>query len=265
MIHTIIHNRPTRLFIILAGLFITTAIIAEFIGTKIFSLEATLGLAPAQIHLFGGDYSFNLTCGVLLWPVVFIMTDLINEYYGVKGVRFLSWLTIILIGLGFLAVFGAIHTVPNAWWITSKQETGIDNMSRSFNGVFGQGLGIIIASMTAFLVAQLLDVFIFHKIKKMTGEKKIWLRATGSTVISQLVDSFVVLIIAFYLYPKWVPGQGTPWPFDQLIAICIVNYIYKFSMAILLTPILYLVHGAIEAYLGHEQAAEMKRTAMENN
>lgn len=262
MIHTIIRDKPTRLFIILAGIFISTALIAEFIGVKIFSLEATLGWKPAAIRLFGGEYSFNLTCGVLLWPVVFVMTDIINEYYGVKGVRFLSWLTIALIGFGFLIVFGALQTTPNAWWVTSKQEIGIENMETAFHGIYGQGMGIIIASMTAFLVAQLLDVFVFHKIKKWTGEKKIWLRATGSTIVSQLIDSFVVLIIAFYLYPKLVKGQGDPWPFDQLIAICIVNYIYKFIVALLLTPVIYAVHGWIEKYLGHEKAAEMKKAAM---
>jgi uncharacterized PurR-regulated membrane protein YhhQ (DUF165 family) len=144
MIHTIIKNKPTRLFIILAGIFTVNALIAEFIGVKIFSLETTLGFKPASIHLFGGTYSFNLTCGVLLWPVVFVMTDIINEYYGMKGVRFLSWMTIILIAFGFLIVFGAIKTTPNAWWVTSKQETGIDNMSTAFNGIYGQGLGIII-------------------------------------------------------------------------------------------------------------------------
>lgn len=262
MIKTIIHNRPTRLFLILAGVFITNALIAEFIGVKIFSLESTLGWKPATIHLFGGTFSFNLTCGVLLWPVVFVMTDIINEYYGMKGVRFLSWMTICLIAFGFLIVFGAIQTEPNTWWITSKKEAGIENMSTAFNGIYGQGLGIIIASMTAFLVAQLIDVFVFHKIKKMTGEKKIWLRATGSTVISQLIDSFVVLLIAFYVYPKLIKGQGQPWPFDQLIAICIVNYIYKFIVALLLTPVIYLVHNRIERYLGHEQAAAMKKAAM---
>lgn len=262
MIHTIIKDKPTRLFIILAGIFTVNALIAEFIGVKIFSLESTLGLKPAEIHLFGGVYSFNLTCGVILWPVVFVMTDIINEYYGVKGVRFLSWMTIILIALGFLMVFGAIKTVPNAWWVTSKQSAGVADMNKAFNGIYGQGLGIIIASMTAFLIAQLVDVFVFHKIKKVTGEKKIWLRATGSTVISQLIDSFVVLIIAFYVYPKLVKGQGDPWPFDQLIAICIVNYIYKFIVALLLTPVIYLVHGWIESYLGHEQAAAMKKAAM---
>ena len=262
MIHTIIKHKPTRLFIILAGIFLTNALIAEFIGVKIFSLESTLGLKPVQIHLFGGTYSFNLTCGVLLWPVVFVMTDIINEYYGQKGVRFLSWMTICLIAFGFLMVFGAIQTQPNQWWMGSKKEAGIENMSTAFNGIYGQGLGIVIASMTAFLVAQLVDVFVFHKIKKATGEKKIWLRATGSTLISQLIDSFVVLIIAFYIYPKLVKGQGEPWPFDQLIAICIVNYIYKFIVAIILTPVIYLVHNRIEKYLGHDQAATMKKAAM---
>ena len=262
MIKTIINSKPTRLFIILSGIFITNALIAEFIGVKIFSLESTLGLKPVQIHLFGGTYSFNLTCGVLLWPVVFVMTDIINEYYGQKGVRFLSWMTICLIAFGFLMVFGAIQTHPNEWWMGSKMEVGIENMSTAFNGIYCQGLGIVIASMTAFLVAQLVDVFVFHKIKKATGEKKIWLRATGSTLISQLIDSFVVLIIAFYIYPKLVKGQGEPWPFDQLIAICIVNYIYKFIVAIILTPVIYLVHNRIEKYLGHDQAATMKKAAM---
>ncbi len=262
MIHTIINNKATRLFLILSGFFITNALIAEFIGVKIFSLESTLGWKPAEIGLFGSKYSFNLTCGVLLWPVVFVMTDIINEYYGRKGVKFLSWLTIGLIAFGFLMIFGAIHTVPNTWWITSKEETGVADMGVAYNAVFGQGLGIIIASMIAFLVAQLVDVLVFHRIKKITGEKKIWLRATGSTIVSQLIDSFIVLMIAFYFYPKWVPGQGEPWPFDQIMAICVVNYIYKFTMAVILTPVIYFVHGVIERYLGHEQAAAMKQAAM---
>ncbi len=265
MIHTIISNKATRLFLVLSGFFITNALIAEFVGVKIFSLESTLGWKPADIKLFGGSYSFNLTCGVLLWPVVFVMTDIINEYYGTKGVRFLSWLTIGLIGFGFLMIFAAIQTEPNSWWIGSKQEAGIENMDTAYNAVFGQGMGIIIASMTAFLIGQLVDVLVFHRIKKITGEKKIWLRATGSTIVSQLIDSFIVLLIAFYFYPRWVPGQGAPWPFDQILAICIVNYIYKFIMALIMTPVIYLVHGWIERYLGHETAAEMKAAAMKDS
>jgi uncharacterized integral membrane protein (TIGR00697 family) len=262
MIQNILKDKSTRLFIILSGILIANAMVAEFMGVKIFSLEETLGWKPASIRLFGDTYSFNLTCGVLLWPVVFVMTDLINEYYGRKGVRFASWLAAILIAYSFIMLFGAMKTTPNGWWITSKQSAGIENMSTAYNGIFGQGMGIIIASMTAFLIGQLVDVFVFHRIKKTTGDKHIWLRATGSTLVSQLIDSFVVLIIAFYFYPKWVSGQGEPWPLNQVIAIAIVNYIYKFIVAILLTPIIYLMHGWIEKYLGKEKAEEMKKAAM---
>jgi uncharacterized integral membrane protein (TIGR00697 family) len=262
MIHNILKSKPTRLFIILSGFFIANAMVAEFMGVKIFSLEETLGMKPVSIHLFGDTYSFNLTCGVLLWPVVFVMTDIINEYYGRKGVRFISWLAVILIGYGFIMLFGAMQTTPNSWWITSKQTAGIENMNSAYNGIFGQGLGIIVASMTAFLIGQLIDVFVFRSIKKRTGEKHIWLRATGSTLVSQFIDSFIVLVIAFYFYPKLVANQGSPWPLNQVIAIGIVNYIYKFIVAILLTPVIYFVHYRIEKYLGHDLAKKMKRAAM---
>jgi uncharacterized PurR-regulated membrane protein YhhQ (DUF165 family) len=129
MLKAIIHHKPTRLFLILGGFFVTNALVAEFMGVKIFSLESTLGFKPIAIKLFGDSYSFNLTCGVLLWPVVFIMTDIINEYFGMKGIRFLSWMTIILIAYGFFMLFGAIKTQPNEWWITSKQSIGIENMN----------------------------------------------------------------------------------------------------------------------------------------
>jgi len=262
MIHNILKDKPTRLFIVLSGFLIANAMVAEFMGVKIFSLEETLGMKPVSIRLFGDTYSFNLTCGVLLWPVVFVMTDIINEYYGRKGVRFISWLAVILIGYGFIMLFGAMQTTPNNWWITSKQTAGIENMSSAYNGIFGQGLGIIIASMTAFLIGQLIDVFVFRSIKKRTGEKHIWLRATGSTLVSQFIDSFVVLVIAFYFYPKLVANQGSPWPLNQVIAIGIVNYIYKFVVAILLTPVIYFVHYRIEKYLGHDLSKKMKRAAM---
>lgn len=262
MIHSILKDKSTRLFIVLSGFLVANTMVAEFMGVKIFSLEETFGFKPTSIQLFGDSYSFNLTCGVLLWPVVFVMTDIINEYYGRKGVRFISWLAVILIAYGFIMLFAAMKTTPNAWWITSKQSAGIENMSDAYNGIFGQGLGIIIASMTAFMIGQLIDVFVFRSIKKRTGEKHIWLRATGSTLISQFIDSFVVLTIAFYFYPKWVPNQGSPWPVNQVIAIGIVNYIYKFCVSILLTPLIYFIHYRIEKYLGQDLAKKMKRAAM---
>ncbi|HQV55680.1 MAG TPA: queuosine precursor transporter, partial [Chitinophagaceae bacterium] len=199
MIQAIIKSKPTRLFLILGGFFIANALIAEIIGVKIFSLEKTLGISPLDIHILGNDLSFNLTAGVLLWPVVFIMTDIINEYYGMRGVRFLSWLTAGLIAFAFLVFIGAVNLVPADFFITSKQGSGVPDMSKAYDSVLGQGGFIIIGSLTAFILGQLIDVFVFHKIKKVTGEKKIWLRATGSTLISQFIDSFVVLFIAFYI------------------------------------------------------------------
>jgi len=266
MIHTIIKNKPTRLFLILGGFFIANALIAEIIGVKIFSLEKTLGFSPVHIRLLGNDLSVNLTAGVLLWPVVFIMTDIINEYYGMKGVRFLSWLTAGLIVFAFLVFIGAMQLTPADFFITSKQGSGVPDMEKAYNSVLGQGGFIIIGSLTAFILGQLIDVFIFHKIKKMTGEKKIWLRATGSTLISQFIDSFVVLFIAFYIGTRVnKTGNDFVWPFSLFIAVGIVNYIYKFIIAILLTPVIYLIHNWIEKYLGHEQAAAMKQAAMKGD
>ena len=176
MIQAIIKSKPTRLFLILGGFFIANALIAEIIGVKIFSLEKTLGISPLDIHILGNDLSFNLTAGVLLWPVVFIMTDIINEYYGMRGVRFLSWLTAGLIAFAFLVFIGAVNLVPADFFITSKQGSGVPDMSKAYDSVLGQGGFIIIGSLTAFILGQLIDVFVFHKIKKVTGEKKIWLR-----------------------------------------------------------------------------------------
>jgi queuosine precursor transporter len=263
MIHTIIKNKPTRLFLILGGFFIANALIAEIIGVKIFSLEKTLGFSPLNIHLLGNDLSVNLTAGVLLWPVVFIMTDIINEYYGMKGVKFLSWLTAGLIAFAFLIFIGAMKLTPADFFITSKQGSGVPDMSKAYNSVLGQGGFIIIGSLTAFILGQLVDVFVFHKIKKATGEKRIWLRATGSTLVSQFIDSFVVLFIAFYVGSR-ANASGTDfiWPFKLVIAVGVVNYIYKFLVAILLTPVIYLIHNRIEKYLGHEQSAAMKKAAM---
>ncbi|HEX8314257.1 MAG TPA: queuosine precursor transporter [Flavisolibacter sp.] len=265
MLNNIINNKATRLFIILGGFFITNALIAEVIGTKIFSLEKTLGIRPADFRFFGESFSFNLTAGVLLWPVVFIMTDVINEYYGPKGVKFLSILTIGLIAFSFVAFLGATSLTPADFWATNNYK-GVPDSNAAFSGIFGQSQAIIIASLIAFLIGQLLDVFIFHKIKKMTGEKNIWLRATGSTLVSQFIDSFVVLFIAFYVAPRLSdhsrPGASQPWSFSLVMAICLGNYIYKFLVAVVLTPVIYLAHGWIENYLGKPLAEEMKEAAM---
>ena len=259
MIRHILKNRSNSLFIILGGFFIANALIAEVIGVKIFSLEDTAGVQRANIPLFGSPFSFHLTAGVLLWPVVFIMTDIINEYYGPRGVKFLSYLAMGLISYSFIIYNAAIGLSPSEYFSIGN---GIENPNAAFKGIFGQGLWIIIGSIVAFGIGQLLDVLVFHRIKKVTGEKNIWLRATGSTLVSQLVDSFVVLFIAFYVGKRIQTGQGDPWSLHQVLVTGTGNYIYKFVVAILLTPVIYLVHGWIERYLGKENAQQMKDAAM---
>lgn len=262
MIHTIIKDKATRLYILLGGFFIANAIVAEVIGVKIFSLEKTLGITPFDINILGTSFSFNLTTGVLLWPVVFIMTDIINEYYGMRGVRFLSVLAAALIAYTFIMFQGAISLKPADFWTVNYMNQHINDANDAYRVILGQGSWIIIGSLTAFVVGQILDVFIFHSIKKATGEKAIWLRATGSTLVSQLIDSFVVLFIAFYVGPRVNTDQGEPWSLRLVLAICVGNYIYKFIVAIVMTPVIYLAHGLIDKYLGTELAAKMRKDAM---
>jgi uncharacterized integral membrane protein (TIGR00697 family) len=253
-------HRPTLLFVLLGGFFITNTLVAEFIGVKIFALEDTLGVAPFNFNLFGQPGALQFSAGVLLWPVVFIMTDIINEYFGKRGIRLLSILTAGLITYAFLALSAAIALAPADWWQTQYQSNGVPDMQQAFGAIFGQGMLMIIASLSAFMLAQLADVVSFHRIKQITGESKIWLRATGSTVISQLIDTFVVLIIAF----KWGPaltGQFEPWSWSQLLAVATVQYTYKFGVAVVLTPLLYWAHAIIDRFLGPDLAANMKQAA----
>jgi uncharacterized integral membrane protein (TIGR00697 family) len=247
-------QKRNRLFLVLSGIFITNALLAEIIGTKIFSVEKTAGLDPAHLNIIGFVMDFNLTAGVLIWPVVFITTDLINEYFGKPGVKRISYFTVLLITYSFLILFMAIELPPADWWLDANNkdpEGNAFNINFAFGKIFGQGLRIIIGSITAFLIGQLVDVFVFQKLRTLTGSKMLWLRATGSTLISQLVDSYVVLFIAFY-------GIFTN---EQILAIGITNYLYKFIVAILLTPLIYFGHAIIDRYLGKENAEKISEAA----
>ena len=166
MVSTIDRKR-NLLFIVLGGFFVANALVAEFIGIKIFSLERTFGFKPVNWTFFDiENLSFQLTAGVLLWPVIFVMTDVINEYYGKKGVKILSYLTVALIIYSFIMFALAINLTPADWWPASSAEKGVPDMQTAFTQVFGQGMWIIVGSVIAFLVAQLIDVVVFHRIKK---------------------------------------------------------------------------------------------------
>jgi uncharacterized integral membrane protein (TIGR00697 family) len=251
------HSRKTNLFIILGSIFLTNAILAEIIGVKIFSAEKTLGFEPVNWTFFG-EYvlDFNLTAGAVIWPIVFITTDIINEYFGKKGVRKISFITAGLIAYVFVIISLVTVLVPADFWldVNSQMPDGVSfNIDYAFNTIFRQGLGIILGSLTAFLLGQLIDVFVFQKLRSVTGPKMIWLRATGSTLVSQFIDSFVVLGIAFYVFGNW--------SISQIVAVGLINYVYKFSVAVLLTPVLYVAHGVIDGYLGKELSEKMAEEA----
>ena len=247
-------DRATRLFIALAAFFCVNAVLAEFIGVKIFALEDTIGIAPLEWNLFGQSGSLSFTAGTLLWPLVFVFTDVINEFFGKRGVRMISWIAVALIVYGFVFAFVAIALAPAGWWVKAAQAQGVPDYQAAFAAVFGQGLWTIAGSVVAFLLGQLIDVAVFHRIRAATGEKYVWLRATGSTALSQLVDSFVVLYIAFVLGPQ-------QWPTSLFLAVSTVNYAYKMLAAIALIPLIYLLRRAITAYLGAARAAQLREEA----
>ncbi len=253
-------SRKTNLFVILGAIFLTNAILAEIIGVKIFSGERTLGFEPVQWTFFGEFVlDFNLTAGAVIWPVVFITTDLINEYFGKKGVQKISFLTAGLITYVFVVISLVTALVPADFWLevnASMPDGSSFDINYAFNTIFRQGLGIIFGSLTAFLLGQLIDVYVFQKLRAVTGPKMIWLRATGSTLVSQFIDSFVVLGIAFYVFGNW--------SLTQIAAVGLINYVYKFTVAMALTPVLYLAHGLIDRYLGKDLSEKMTEEATDD-
>ena len=212
-------TRKDFVFVILAGIFITNAVTAELIGGKLIEIGP-----------------FVMSIGILPWPIVFLTTDLINEYFGEKGVKKLSLITACLIAYAFVILLIAIG-IPAAKGISPVSD-------EQFHAVFGQSMWIIVGSIIAFMFSQLIDVTVFWFFKNKTGDKKIWLRTTGSTIISQLFDSFIVLGIAF-----WLPGKIN---FDTFITSALTGYTFKLIIAIVLTPLIYLGHYAIKKYLADE-------------
>jgi uncharacterized integral membrane protein (TIGR00697 family) len=212
-------TRKELVFVILAGIFITNAVVAELIGGKLIQIGP-----------------FVMSIGIIPWPVVFLTTDLINEYFGHKGVQKLSFITAGLIAYSFIILLVAIY-IPAAKGISPVNDN-------QFSSVFGQSMWIIVGSIIAFLVSQLIDVSVFWFFKKKTGEGKIWLRTTGSTVISQLFDSFIVLGIAF-----WLPGKIDGKTF---LSSALTGYTFKLSVAVVLTPVIYWGHHIIKKYLAEE-------------
>jgi queuosine precursor transporter len=217
------NTRKEILFTILAGFFVTNAVVGELIGGKLIQLGP-----------------FTMSIGIIPWPVVFLTTDIINEYFGTKGVRRLTLMTAVLIIYTFILLLAGM-TIHASGISPVKDE--------QFQHVFGQSMWIIAGSITAFLASQLVDVFAFWFIRKRTGKRMIWLRSTGSTVISQLIDTFIVTGIAF-----WLPGKLS---FSDFINTASTGYIVKLFLALALTPLIYAGHAIVHAYLGNEASEKL--------
>jgi queuosine precursor transporter len=236
-------SKKTNLYILLSSFFLGNAILAELTGAKIFNVGKLLqGWLGTGMPSF--TFSMNMSIGVMIWPLVFITSDIMNEYFGRVGVRKVSFITAGLIAYASLFLIAANKLPPADFWLRNNAADPAGNpfdINFAYNSVFRQGVNIIAGSLIAFLVSQLVDVYTFQYFKNKTGHRYLWLRATGSTVISQVIDSFLILFVAFY----WLGN----WSFDQVLKVGVVQYIYKVSLAIILTPVIYLMHGVIDAYM----------------
>jgi len=224
-------DRRQALFVLLAAIFLTNALIAEMVGGKLF-----------QIPLAG--LTLTLSAGALLWPIVFVTSDLINEYFGRAGVKRLSLVGAAMIAYAFVAIW--ICGFPAAAAFSPVSDA-------SFQQVFRQSRWIIVGSIAAFLVAQLLDVTVFWSLRRVTGRRQLWLRATGSTVVSQLVDTLLVGFIGLHLpYRLYGPTQGVD--FETFLRSAASGYLFKFAVAVGATPLLYLGHAVVDGWIGHQEA-----------
>lgn len=240
-----LNNRKEFVFIILAGFFFTNAIVAELIAGKVFQIESVLGRGP-----------YTLSLGIVLWPIVFLTTDLVNEYYGKNGVKKLSYITVGLISYTFVVISIGL-------FINAAGFSPVSNIN--YNAVFGPSQWIIIGSILAFLSSQLIDVFIFWLIRDKTGSKMIWLRATGSTIVSQLVDTFVVQFIAFVLPGLIYPGTPNSWTISEFWPRALSTWEFKLIVAVALTPMIYIGHHFISKYIGETDSHEQIKQVAEES
>lgn len=219
-----------RVLLWLTGIFVTCLIVADFTGSKFFTFD---------LFTLGGYRFVTHSVGMLSFPVVFLLTDLVNEYYGRAGARRLTWIGA---GMGVLATLLALaaRKMPVAASSPIPQA--------AFDQVFGQSNRLYLASMVAFVLGQLADIWVFGRLKRLTGGRMVWLRATGSTVVSQLLDSF--LVTAILLAGTVNAATGAPWSLAGILEVAATGYVLKFLIALALTPFIYLGRWWLHARLG---------------
>ena len=209
----------------LAALFIASLLIADIVGIKLFRI-------PLPFTVLGFD-AIEHTCGMLTFPVTFLLTDLINEYFGPRAARRITYIALVA------AVF--VFIVMNIAQAMPYLDAPYNVRKDQFDAIFGSAKIMYIASLVAYLVGQLSDIAVFGFFKRLTGERLVWLRATGSTVISQFIDSFIVSYLAFSLGRQlFADPANPPAPVEAIPAIAITGYALKFVIVIAITPLIYL-------------------------
>lgn len=222
----------TRLYLWMSAVFVTCLLLANILGVKLFRFDLTLGgtLIPVE-H----------TVGMLTFPITFLLTDLLNEYYGKKAARRVTYIGFAMGLLAFALVYVARITP------TLEGIPGTANHA-AFENIFGAAALMYLASMVAFLSGSLLDIFLFGVFKRMTRGRMVWFRATGSTVVSQLFDSFVITFVFFQVLQRLTGGEPAPMSF--VVKTALTGYILKFVIAVVLTPAIYAGRWAIRRFCG---------------
>ena len=209
-------------YLICATLFSVVLVLTNIIGVKLFQGPFN----PAE---------HALTTGIITYPVTFLLTDVVSEIWGAKKANSMVLIGFLMSIVMLIFIQIAIHLPPHAYWVAPANSFGFDTVSEyqnAFNSVFSVNGKLLFGSMLAYMVAQLLDVRLYHMWKRITKGKYLWVRNNGSTSISQLVDTFIVNSILFY----W----GFGWEFWQGISVMLTIYCYKLILAILDTPLIYL-------------------------
>ncbi len=213
-----------RLFIFLGAAFTTCLIVGDIIGGKLISSS-----------IFG--FPFTTTVGMVPFPVTFLLTDVLNEFYGKRAARFVTLVGFVMATLSFGIIYLA-GVIPIAEFTRDPSWQGVTEAS--FANVFLGSQRMIVASLAAYLVAQFVDIGMFHLLKQLTHGKYLWLRASGSTAASQMVDTIVITIVA------WI--GILPW--SKIGDIILSAYGLKIFIAVALTPAIYACHSLVERWAG---------------
>ncbi len=232
-------NIQQRLYLWLTALFVSSLLIADIVGIKLFRIP--LGF-EVTLPWIGKISAIEHTCGMITFPVTFLLTDLINEYYGKRGARQVTY-------IGF-AMAAFVFVIINAALAMPRLDAPFNVNEDHFQSIFASSRIMYVASLSAYLVGQLSDIAIFGFLKRLTGGRAIWLRATGSTLISQMLDSFVVSYLAFSLGRTVFPSDTPPATFPEVLKIAATGYLLKFVLAVAITPIIYASHGVLHRWFG---------------